>query len=377
MTQTALAGLAGVSQSFISKVEAGEKSIDRRSTLVNVAAALQVSVPDLLGQPGDPTDPLKAGVAAAVPAIRAALIEIEEGERRASVRGPDQLAADIDHLIQLRSRSDYAAIAPPLPSLLPDAAATGPLQLAQVAYQASAMLRRFGYADLALTAAKIAVSAAACADEPAWRGAARFAHVLALPVEVAATAGRVADRTLAELQRDASDERVRQVLGQLHLAAALTAAVAGREGCARDHLRAADGEARTLGDPADGYGFNRMAFGPTNVGLWEMAVTAEFGDYGRVIDLSQRINPAPLRHTDRHQAYWLEQGRAYAHSGSGKSDSQALAAFMRAESLAPVSFAVNPLTHDALVAMVYRARRRAVPDDLRILARRVGVDVSP
>src|SRR5262249_5407871 len=141
----------------------------------------------------------------------------------------------------------------------------------------------------------------------------------------------------------------------------------------RDPLQAAEDEARALGDPADGYGFNGMAFGPTNVRLWTMAVAAESGDYDRVIDLSQRTNPGPLRGIDRHQSYWLDLRRAYAHSG--KSDSQALAAFMRAEHIAPVSFSLNPLAHDALVAMVYRARRRTVPDNLRTLARRVGIDV--
>jgi hypothetical protein len=54
---------------------------------------------------------------------------------------------------------------------------------------------------------------------------------------------------------------------------------------------------------------------------------------------------------------------------------KARSAVMRAERIAPVSFSVNPLAHDALAAMMYRARRRAVPDDLRILARRVGIDV--
>src|SRR5205823_8115373 len=68
LTQAVLAGLAGVSQPFVSQVEAGQKGIERRSTLVAIAGALQVSVADLLGQPGDPTDPAKAGVARVVPA---------------------------------------------------------------------------------------------------------------------------------------------------------------------------------------------------------------------------------------------------------------------------------------------------------------------
>lgn len=374
MTQTVLAGLAGVSQSYISQVEAGIKGVERRSTLVALAGALQVSVADLLGQPGDPTDPVREGVARVVPAIRLALIEIEEGEPDTPAREPERLAADIEHLAELRSRSDYAAIAPLLPALLTESAAAGPLFLAQVAYHASSALRRFGYRDLALTAARIAVAAGDDSEQPAWLGAARFAHLLALPYEAAETAGRVADRTIGDLQRDAGDRAVRQVLGQLHMSASLAAAVAGRNDDARAHLASAEQEAATLGDPADGYGFNRMGFGPTNVELWKMAVAAESGEYGRVIEMSQRINPGPLRIVDRHQAYWLDLGRAYVHSG--RSDQQGLAAFMRAERIAPTPFAANPMVRDAVVAMVHRARRRSVPHDLRVLASRVGVDIA-
>ena len=110
LTQAVLAGLAGVSQPFVSQVEAGQKGIERRSTLVAIAGALQVSVADLLGQPGDPTDPAKAGVARVVPAIRLALIEIEEGERAPS-RDVEQVATAIEHMTELRSRSDYAGMA--------------------------------------------------------------------------------------------------------------------------------------------------------------------------------------------------------------------------------------------------------------------------
>jgi transcriptional regulator with XRE-family HTH domain len=374
LTQAVLAGLAGVSQSFVSQVEAGHKSVERRSTLVALARALRVTVADLLDQPGDPTDPLKADVAAATPAIRAALIEIEEGERRVVQREPDELTAAITHMAELRVRSDYAAMAPLLSSLLPDAAAAGHVPLAKVAYQTSACLRRFGYRDLALSAARIAVNAAAEAEEPAWLGAARFAHVLTLPPEVATTTGRLADRTVAQLQADAADPAVRQVLGQLHMSASLAHTVAGNEDDAQAHLLAAEQEAETLGDPPDGLGFNSMAFGPTNVGLWRMAVAVEAAEYGRAVELSKQVDPGPLRVVDRHQSYWLDLGRALAHSG--KTDREALVAFTRAERIAPVPFSVNPLVMDSIVTMVHRARRRAVPADLRILARRVGIEVA-
>ena len=79
---------------------------------------MQVTVADLLDQPGDPTDPLKAGAASAAPAMRVALIEIEEGERRAPTRGRDEMAAAVQHVAGLRARSEYAAMAALLPGLL-------------------------------------------------------------------------------------------------------------------------------------------------------------------------------------------------------------------------------------------------------------------
>jgi hypothetical protein len=68
----------------------------------------------------------------------------------------------------------------------------------------------------------------------------------------------------------------------------------------------------------------------------------------------------------------MHLGRALAHSG--KTDREALVALINAERAAPVPFSVNPLVRDSLNAMMHRARRRAVPDELRVLARRVGIE---
>lgn len=374
MTQAALAGLAGLSQSFISHVESGHKSIERRSTLVAVANALQVSVPDLLGQPGDPTDPRKAAAVAAVPAIRVALVEIEEGERRAPARGPDEMAAAVDHIDELRIQSDFAAMAGLLPGLLYDAAAYGGVTLVRVAAAAPVCLRTLGYRDLSRPAAQMALSAALDAEDPAWISAARFVYSGAMPVEAAGTTRKITDRAVAELQANAADPRVRQMLGMLHLAASLASAVDGRPDDAQAHLRAAGQEARTLGDPEDGRGFYGMGFGPTNVGLWRMTVAAELGEHGRVVELAEKVHPGPLRIGDRHFYYWLDKGRALAHSG--KTDARARAAFLYAERVAPQPFSLNPMAHDAVLAMVNRAKRGAVPKDLRVLALRLGIEVT-
>ncbi|MFI2649869.1 helix-turn-helix domain-containing protein [Micromonospora fulviviridis] len=374
MSQAVLAGLAGVSQSYISQVESGRKTIDRRSTLVAVAAALQVTVADLLGQGAEPGDPARDSAAESVPAIWSALIEIEDGERRPATRVREELAADIARSDELRTSANYPAMARLLPDLLVEAAAVSGVALVQVAYQASTCLRHLGYRHLALNAARIAVSAAEEVEDPAWLGAARFAYAQSLPIESAPLAARAADRSLAALQAGAADERVRQMLGQLHLSAALTSTVSGRPDVARDHLTEASREAAGLGDPPDGAGFNGCGFGPTNVRLWEMSIAAELGESGRVIELSRTVRPQVLAASNRRMSYWLDLGRALAEDG--RSDAEALAAFVRAEQAAPAPFALNPLAQDAVVTMAQRARRRAIPDDLRMLAGRMGISLA-
>jgi transcriptional regulator with XRE-family HTH domain len=75
ISQAVLAGLADVSQSYISQVESGRKTIGRRSPLVAIAAALQVTVADLLGQGSEPGDPAR---------------------ERAATRGAGGLGASVD-----------------------------------------------------------------------------------------------------------------------------------------------------------------------------------------------------------------------------------------------------------------------------------------
>lgn len=69
------AGLAGISKSYLSMLERGQRRFDRRGVLEDLATALGCSVADLTGQPYLPTDRDTADALAAIPGIRLELAD--------------------------------------------------------------------------------------------------------------------------------------------------------------------------------------------------------------------------------------------------------------------------------------------------------------
>ncbi|MEU4164849.1 helix-turn-helix transcriptional regulator [Actinoplanes sp. NPDC026670] len=371
LSQSTVAGLAGISQGYLSQIENGLRAVESRSTLVALARALDVAVADLLGQTSDPTDPVRVRASEAVAGIRVALVALEVGDIAPPTRGPDEMAAAVEHAMRLRQQSDYLSLAPLLPGLLHDAAGyPGTDALTRIAYEASVTLRNLGYRDLSWPAAKISIAASRELGDPAWMGAADFVYTLSLPMEAAAAAKRVGEQSLVELQRTAADPRARQMLGQVHLSAALASSVGRDIRTAEAHLQEAEREAATLGDP-DGTGFNLSFFGPTNIRLWKMTLYSELGEFEQALELARGLSVDGIPIANRRQAFHMTLGRALAHSG--RADKLALVSLAQAERAAPASFRLNPLTRDIVSAMITRAKRKAVAEDLAAMASRLGI----
>lgn len=358
-SQRALAGLAGMSQPYLSQIERCERAVNSRGTLVALACALNVSVAELTGQPGDPTDPAKAKATLSVPAIRAALIMREIGEL-----GPP--VGDVDVFMRAGTAYDFVTAAPMLPGLLHGL--TGP-DLVQVCHVATFTLKHLGYPDLGRDAARLAVAEARRLDDPACIGVAEFNRVLSLPAEIPGASADLARRTADEIQPHTGDVRVRQIYGMLHLHAALRSAVDRRPADAMGHLAEAQDAADSLGEP-DHFGFAHMVFGPTNVGMWRLATQLELGETEVAIEQAAAVVPERIPLAHRQAPFYLDKAHALASKGR---DEEAVAAFLRAETIAPQYVRLRPTTRDTIGVILRRTRKNAVNEPLRRAATIVGL----
>jgi len=383
LSQRTLAGLAGLSQGFVSQVEAGLKEIERRSTLVHIADALQVSVAEIVGQPFFPSDPQHARALTAVPEIRAALVGLAYLDfLPAPGRSLAELDAGVRKLMRCRRSCDYADAAQMIAPLLRDLCATayGPQSkdrteglrlLTLTTYTAAFVLKYLGFVDLSLAAAERCHDAARELGAPEWVGLAEYSRLHMLPPESRDVGRQLASATTDLLARELTSPDVLQAYGMLHLTTAWTEALAGDVDAAGSHLDEAEEIAGQLGpDPSDG-GFAQMNFGPTNVAQWRMSLALEAGEPGRAVKLARGFQPGAINSTSRLAAFHIDFGSALA--AGRRNDAEALAEFVHAERVAPQRVRLSPVVRDTVGAMLRRARADAGGDVLRGLAARVGV----
>jgi len=383
ISQRTLAGLAGVSQGYVSQVEAGLKEIERRSTLVRFADALQISVAEIVGQPYAPDDPQHARALTAVPAIRAALVGLSYLDLAPTPnRSLAELGADVRQLMDCRRLCEYADAAQMFAPLLRDLGAAaygsgaedrdeGLRLLALTTYTAAFVLKYLGLVDLSLAAAERCHDAAHELNAPEWIGLAEYSRLHTLPPESRAVGRQLALTTADNLSRELTSPETLQAYGMIHLTAAWTEALTGDTDAADAHLNEAQQVASRLGpDPVDG-GFAQMHFGPTNVEQWRMSIALESGEAGRAVELSRSIRPESILSTSRLATFHIDVGSALA--AGRRNDAEALAQFVRAERVAPQRVRLSPVIRETVGAMLRRARADAGGDTLRGLAARVGV----
>ena len=379
-----IAELAGITEGHLSRLENGKRQLDKRSTIAALAAALEISPSELIGQPVRWEDPAMAEAQATIPTLRLALVGTELGQSgTGSARPVGDLLTEVNGCVALRTGCDFAAMGAILPSLLADLYATVALardedrivalrQLIRVLNSAMTLAHAFGYADLAYLITERSAQAADDLRDGAWSAIAAFSRVHALlPM-----GGHNQAYTLAVRATDAARSVTGEVSGSPALASygalcmvsALMAAVTGRTDESDTRLAEAAAIAQRTGETGADVAF----FGPTNVAMYRMTSALERGDCDLAVELASSVQPARITSPERRAKHWLDTGRALAPLRGREND--AVAAFQRSEKLAALRLRSNIYAREAVTGLLPRMRHDTPAGrELRGIAYRMGL----
>jgi len=386
LSQVKLAGLLGRSESWVSQVERGVRSIDRISVLTEVAAALNVPVTELT------PDPLVQEQVGEHPTVRAVRLALSD-QAALSLLFREPAAREVPDLSDLQAKatrawelthaSRYEELGELLPALIEGCEAacrrlTGADRLAAFrvaanAYQAAAAtMSKLREVDAAWVAGDRSIAAAERGEAPllAAAGAFRIAHGF-LSGGQTSEALRTALSAAGALEAQVPDGPPELVAlwGALNQAAAVIATQASEEETARTCMRKAEEAARRLG--ADRNDFE-TEFGPTNVALHAVSIAVELGDAGEALRRAAPVDASRLS-VERRGRFLLDVARAYAQR---RKTAEAVRAIEEAEALTPEQVRSHPMVRE-MVRDLLRGERRRVSPELRRLAERVGVLPNP
>lgn len=364
------AGLAGLNASTWSRIERGLMGVDNRFTLAKIAEALDCAVTDLAGEPVTLPNPDSISMSIAAPAIRQALVETDLTDP-ATCR-PRKLAAvvaDAELVNALRLRDDYAGAGRLLPRVLRElhGLALGPdrgtalRQLVLTAEDVAVVLKNSGYAAETWLAAERCHDAARELGDPVMLGLAAWIRgQAALSCGSYPRALRLAQAAVANLEAAPDAPGRLELMGMSHLMVAFAAHDGSTRARLREAARIAErtGETDTLG----------LAFGPTNVNLWQVAIETDTGDPGRAVEISRVTTPGVLR-PSRASVFHVDTGRALARLGQ---DDAAVRQLLSAERLSPQRIRADRNTRETTRTLLPRATGRRA-GQLRGLAQRIGI----
>ncbi|MFL6143146.1 MAG: helix-turn-helix domain-containing protein [Labedaea sp.] len=224
---TVIAGLAGISASYLSRLENGERALDRRSLIVALANALEVAPTEITG--AELAMPGKADDDRAVSEVRLALLAVSLDEPRGELQPVEQLSARVKSVLAAQNNANTSWVGAALPGLIRDLHAVARVQdgepevlrLLTLAHMqgTQAWLCTVGAPiDLAWQAAALARAAAERLDEPTSLGVSAYGTALGL---LGAGAFELAATTLTTVDLPLATTEDLQLAGSLALASSL------------------------------------------------------------------------------------------------------------------------------------------------------------
>ncbi|MEU2307023.1 helix-turn-helix domain-containing protein [Streptomyces misionensis] len=381
LSQKEFAGLLGRSEAWVSQVERGVRRIDRMTVLEKVADVLEVPVAELAAEA-----PIVASVAEGEPpgASRLRLVLSAAHSLKAVLSqqnaSPDvpALRAEVERAWSLTHQGNYADLAELLEGLVPrlesatrsvtEAERPELFRLLAVMYHTcSGALANMGEPEAAWIAVDRAVVAAERANDPLLMAAGEFRLSLvflgARHFEQAAQVSGSAADALRPLAESGQTEAV-ALRGALTLQRAVAAARLNLADEAYGYLRDAREMAEQVGDGRNDY---NTEFGPTNVGLHEVAVAVDLGDAGVALRAAQAVDESGLS-AERQTRFQIDVARAYAQR---RQVADAVSALLRARELSPEMVRALPMVKQLAADLLTMSQPPS--EELRTLAAELGV----
>jgi transcriptional regulator with XRE-family HTH domain len=378
LSQQVFADRLGKSKSWVDKVERGVRSLDKVSTLQDIAAVLRIDTAVLLGRNAQPAGVTKR--AEGVERIRAALSTYEIALERPAARRPvlpaDGLAREVAHVWTTFQHARYPQVVDLVPGLLADAQRThvhdpgaGRVPLVEAYRVTASLLVKLGAPDVAWLAVDRAMIAATGDRVSVAAAAVQLGQVLRESgrARVAKSAMLAAAYRIAPPVTEYGTPPELSLCGTLLIQAALAAAGEGDDSAAAELIdEAADMAARV----GDGHDHHRTGFGPTAVELVRVTAAVELGEAREAVAWHEKVTtrdgwrwlPAEYR-----AAYLIDAARAYLQADDAVNAGRVL---MKAERTAPAEIRDRPAGRDVLAQV---ARDPAAPTTLIHLAAALGV----
>jgi transcriptional regulator with XRE-family HTH domain len=383
LSQPVFAQMVGRSTAWVSGVERGKYHLDRLSLLNKLAAALDVTVGDLLPDAvrWSRDEPLISDDPTGLVALLGTYPVI--GALYGNPPGPvdlDDLEARIEALAALAQGADHAAVAAALAQILPlaDAATlpdlpvvcdpssesqTRPYALWSRAYGIAApVLFYLGQPAASWVAIDRAIRGAGHGDDPALMVSAvlRAARLFLTDgrwAQAQAAAESVVDGLAVVVADPEAPVAELALAGAAHLVLAAVAANRWNRGTADRHLATAAALAERVGPDQR---FYDTEFGPDEVAVHRVIVAVGLEDVGDAVELARKADTRPLT-PERHARLLLHWARAEI---LRRAPDRAVALLMRADRLNPEQTAQHPLSWAAIEDLGAMAVRIHATGDL-------------
>lgn len=366
LTQRQLADRANVSIGLVRAVEQ-KRAPASQAFIGTVAKALRVSVSELTGQPFAPAPGPDTEVHAAIAGLRTELAAYDiDNAAVTDVRPLPQLASAVEKICTYRRNASFHRLGEELLPLLGEVRAAvhrssradrdrALVMLCELYYSSHSLAHKLGFADLAGTAVDRLAWAATESGSPLWTATAQFQRAAMLTSGGDWTAAAsFLERCRSNIEPRLSSGHRHDLIawGGLHLQSGLAASRAGKRDTANAHLAEARDTAQRLGDDHDSV----LSFGPTNVGIWSVALAVEAMDAPEALNRARTLVIPAAAPKERGGHHHMDLARAWLLFGDR---SRALAALQEAKRVAPAQTRYNPMVHETVRALV-RAEARKV-----------------